>query len=316
MRVEHVRAFVALAEELNFRRAAARLFVSQPTLTAQIHQLERDLGVALFDRGPGGTTGRPRASDCSPSPARHCGARRPRRRGRRLPGARASRRTADGSGSGRSRRGRGPRRGPHCRPSRHGGRTSTWRSRRWPSRPPCRPWTGGGRGPPAPRPGRRGGPAARDDGRVGAGRRAGADAPLAGGSGRASTWTRWCPCSGRCRPADGRGFHPVLAAHGPPAVTHRRGAADVEQTAAWPREAARTGVVGFWPSDIWCLRRPGRSCGRSRSPGWAPLQVVIRQGWHRSDDLVAAASGAVVATEAIVAQDADGVVPPPPDREG
>ena len=55
MRVEHVRAFVVLAEELNFRRAAARLFVSQPTLTAQLHQLERDLGVTLFDRGPGGS---------------------------------------------------------------------------------------------------------------------------------------------------------------------------------------------------------------------------------------------------------------------
>ena len=55
VRVEHVRAFVALAEELNFRRAAARLFVSQPTLTAQIHQLERDLGSSV-DRGPGGTT--------------------------------------------------------------------------------------------------------------------------------------------------------------------------------------------------------------------------------------------------------------------
>ena len=55
MRVELVRAFVVLAEELNFRRAAARLFVSQPTLTAQLHQLERDLAVVLFDRGPGGT---------------------------------------------------------------------------------------------------------------------------------------------------------------------------------------------------------------------------------------------------------------------
>ena len=55
MRVEQVRAFVVLAEELNFRRAAARLFVSQPTLTAQLHLLERDLGVALFDRGPAGT---------------------------------------------------------------------------------------------------------------------------------------------------------------------------------------------------------------------------------------------------------------------
>jgi DNA-binding transcriptional LysR family regulator len=55
MRVEQVRAFVVLAEELNFRRAAARLFVSQPTLTAQLHLLERDLGVELFERGPGGT---------------------------------------------------------------------------------------------------------------------------------------------------------------------------------------------------------------------------------------------------------------------
>jgi len=55
MRLEGLRAFVVLAEELNFRRAAARLFVSQPTLTAQLHQLERELGVELFDRGPGGT---------------------------------------------------------------------------------------------------------------------------------------------------------------------------------------------------------------------------------------------------------------------
>ena len=55
MRVEHVRAFVALAEELNFHRAAARVFVSQPTLTAQIAQLERSLGASLFDRGPAGT---------------------------------------------------------------------------------------------------------------------------------------------------------------------------------------------------------------------------------------------------------------------
>ena len=55
MRVEQVRAFVVLAEELNFRRAAARLFVSQPTLTAQLHQLEHHLGVALFHRGPHGT---------------------------------------------------------------------------------------------------------------------------------------------------------------------------------------------------------------------------------------------------------------------
>lgn len=55
MRIEHVLAFTVLAEELNFRRAAARLYVSQPTLTAQIHGLERDLGVVLFERGREGT---------------------------------------------------------------------------------------------------------------------------------------------------------------------------------------------------------------------------------------------------------------------
>ena len=67
MRVEQVRAFVVLAEELNFRRAAARLFVSQPTLTAQLHQLERDLGVVLFDRGPGGTRLTPRGAELLPA---------------------------------------------------------------------------------------------------------------------------------------------------------------------------------------------------------------------------------------------------------
>ena len=51
----HLRAFVALAEELNYRRAAARLFVSQPALTAQINHLEHGIGVVLFDRGRGGT---------------------------------------------------------------------------------------------------------------------------------------------------------------------------------------------------------------------------------------------------------------------
>jgi len=67
MRVEQVRAFVVLAEELNFRRAAARLFVSQPTLTAQLHQLERDLGLVLFDRGPGGSRLTPRGAELLPA---------------------------------------------------------------------------------------------------------------------------------------------------------------------------------------------------------------------------------------------------------
>lgn len=42
--------FVALAEHLNFRRAAEACFVTQPTLSAQLQQLEATLGTRLFER--------------------------------------------------------------------------------------------------------------------------------------------------------------------------------------------------------------------------------------------------------------------------
>ena len=66
--LRHLRSFVALAEELNVTRAAERVHVAQPALSAHIRQLEQRVGCRLVERTTRGVSVTPAGESARRAP--------------------------------------------------------------------------------------------------------------------------------------------------------------------------------------------------------------------------------------------------------
>jgi LysR family transcriptional regulator, hydrogen peroxide-inducible genes activator len=64
--IRQLEYFVSIAKSSNFRKAAEKLGISQPTLTSQILSLEKSMGVQLFERSRAGTLLSPRGRELLP----------------------------------------------------------------------------------------------------------------------------------------------------------------------------------------------------------------------------------------------------------
>ena len=56
MTLQQLKYAVAVADTLNITEASKRVFISQPSLTAAIHELEEEMGVTIFNRSNKGVT--------------------------------------------------------------------------------------------------------------------------------------------------------------------------------------------------------------------------------------------------------------------
>jgi DNA-binding transcriptional LysR family regulator len=71
MNLTQIRYFLAVVETGNFTRAAERVNVTQPTLSAGIQRLEEALGAPLLERGRGAAQPTPTRRRLGPVPSRY-----------------------------------------------------------------------------------------------------------------------------------------------------------------------------------------------------------------------------------------------------